>query len=362
MENLGVNRSFWQGKRVFLTGHTGFKGAWLSVWLRMMGAKVTGFSLDPATEPALFRVADVAQGMRTVIGDIRDLTTLRACMEEAQPEIVMHLAAQAIVRESYLDPLGTYATNVMGTAHVLDVARGLRSVRAVLVVTSDKCYENREWPWGYRENDAMGGYDPYSSSKGCAELVAAAYRRSFGRRPDGGTIGIATARAGNVIGGGDWSKDRIVPDAMRAFSEGATLRVRNPMAVRPWQHVLEPLRGYLMLCERLWDAPAEYGEAWNFGPAEQDVCDVGRLADRLAAYWGGNAQWRLDEGAHPHEARTLKLECSKARAELKWRPRWDLEKTLEMTVAWYRQYYDGDGMMRKFTERQIEEYEKDVVR
>lgn len=352
-----IDRLFWHGRRVFLTGHTGFKGSWLSLWLNCLGAELTGYALAPPTRPSLFEIADVPLGMKSLEGDIRDFTRLRAAMEQTLPEVVIHMAAQPLVRDSYSDPVGTYATNVMGTVYVLEVARHTPSVRVVLNVTSDKCYENRELLWGYRENEPMGGYDPYSSSKGCAELVTAAYRRSFFANGDGHAVAAASARAGNVIGGGDWAEDRIVPDAMRAFMAGHSLKVRNPKAVRPWQHVLEPLSGYLLLCKKLCENPEDYAEAWNFGPREGDARPVSYLADRMAELWSDGATWEQDDGAHPHEARHLMLDCSKAEARLHWTPRWNLDQALSAAVSWYRSYHHGDMDMRKLILQQIESYE-----
>lgn len=349
-----IDHSFWRGRRVFVTGHTGFKGGWLSLWLQQLGARVTGYALDPPTEPSLFKVAGVGAGMESIAGDIRDLERLASAMRAADPEIVIHLAAQPLVRNSYLDPVGTYATNVMGTVHVLEAARRLSGLRVALNVTSDKCYENREWPWGYREDEPMGGHDPYSSSKGCAELVTAAYRRSFfnGHKP---CAALASARAGNVIGGGDWASDRLIPDAVRAFVSGKPLRVRHTDAVRPWQHVLEPLAGYLSLCEKLWHEPRRYAEPWNFGSNEEEARPVSYLAQALVEQWGDNAVWEPDAGTHPHETHHLKLDAKKARARLGWQPCWSLDQALTETVAWYKAWQAGQDM-RAFTLEQIDAY------
>ncbi|UUL82165.1 CDP-glucose 4,6-dehydratase [Sphingomonas qomolangmaensis] len=337
-----VDPTFWCGRRVFMTGHTGFKGSWLSLWLQDMGAVVTGYALTPVGEVSLFDAARVADGMRSVIGDIRDLESLRSAMAEADPEIVIHMAAQPLVRLSYRDPLGTYETNVMGTAKVLEAARAMPALRAVVSVTTDKCYENQEWDWGYRENEPMGGHDPYSNSKGCAELVTSAYRASF--FAPGGQVALASARAGNVIGGGDWAADRIVPDAMAAFAKGEVLQVRNPNAIRPWQHVLEPLSGYLVLAQALWRGGAEFAEGWNFGPGGDDAQTVAEVIGTLQAAWGAGASWQHDDGEHPHEARYLKLDTSKARNRLGWRPVWSVEHTLERIVAWHRSWLAGNDM------------------
>lgn len=334
--------NFWAGRRVFITGHTGFKGGWLSLWLQKMGAKVKGFALDPDFTPNLFTEARVAEGMESVIGDIRDLDRLRAELVSFRPEVVLHLAAQPLVRLSYRDPVGTYATNVMGTVNLLEAVRACPEVQAAVIVTTDKCYENREWPWGYRENEAMGGHDPYSSSKGCAELVCAAYRRSFFHAPDAARIG--SARAGNVIGGGDWSEDRLVPDILRAFDAGRPVPIRNPVSTRPWQHVLEPLSGYLVLAEALVDRGAEVAGGWNFGPRDEDAQPVQWIVDRMIERWGEGASWMRDEGFHPHEARYLKLDISKAREALRWQPSWTLDEALGRIVDWHRAWRNGADM------------------
>jgi CDP-glucose 4,6-dehydratase len=353
--------SFWRGKRVLVTGHTGFKGSWLSLWLQRLGAEVTGYSLAPATRPSLFELAAVGERMRSIEGDVRDLDHLRRVMEEAAPEVVIHMAAQALVKASYADPVQTYATNVMGTVHLLEAVRRTLSVRAVVVVTSDKCYENREWVWGYRENEPMGGFDPYSNSKGCAELVTSAYRKSF-FPPDGGShAAIASARAGNVIGGGDWAMDRLIPDMLRAFLAEQPVRIRNPHAIRPWQHVLEPLAGYLRLAERLWEGAGEYADGWNFGADDQESRPVSWIVERLTALWGEGARWEIDAGEHPHEAHYLKLDCSKARELLGWAPVLGLDEALEWIVDWYRAYAAGDDV-RGVTEAQILRYQEGLAR
>jgi len=352
-----VDTSFWNGKVVLLTGHTGFKGSWISLWLQSMGAKVVGYSLAPPTNPSLFVTANVAEGMTSIVGDIRDLEHLRAVFAEHQPGIVIHMAAQALVRHSYANPVETYSTNVMGTVHVLEAARLAGCVHAIVNVTSDKCYENREWIWGYRENEPMGGYDPYSNCKGCAELVASAYRNSY-FNPDSYAdhrVALASARAGNVIGGGDWAEDRLIPDIMRAIVQGKPVKIRNPHAIRPWQHVLEPLAGYLILAQKLYEDGAAYGEAWNFGPNDEDAKSVSWIAERLTKSWGEGASWVLDGGDHPHEAHYLKLDCSKAKARLSWHPRWYLEDTLGAIVDWYRWHQAGEDM-REMTLVQIAAY------
>ncbi|KAA0593705.1 CDP-glucose 4,6-dehydratase [Azospirillum lipoferum] len=333
---------FWRGRRVFLTGHTGFKGAWLSLMLRRLGAEVTGYSLPPHTTPSLFELAGVADGMTSIIGDILDASSLARAIADCQPEIVLHLAAQPIVRLAYTDPAGTYATNVMGTLNLLEGARRVPSVRSIVVVTTDKCYLNRGWVWGYRENDPLGGNDLYSSSKACTEILTASFRHSFfpPERHGQHGVGIATARAGNVIGGGDWAPDRLVPDAIRAFTRGDTLRLRYPGAVRPWQHVLEPLEGYLRLAMRLWQDGAAHADAWNFAPLPSGERPVGWMADRLAALWG-DGRVEVEQADHPHEDTVLRLDATKARVSLGWEPLFDLNETLEQTVAWYRAQAGG---------------------
>jgi CDP-glucose 4,6-dehydratase len=344
--------SFWRGKRVFLTGHTGFKGGWLSLWLQALGAEVHGFALAPDTEPNLFTVANVANGMASsTFGDIRDAAVLAQALRACDPEVVIHMAAQPLVRASYDDPVGTYATNVMGTVHLLEAVRGAAGVRAVVNITTDKCYENREWLWGYREDEPMGGHDPYSSSKGCAELVTSAYRRSF---LNSGTA-LASARAGNVIGGGDWAADRLVPDLLKAFEHNEPVVIRNPHATRPWQHVLEPLSGYLQLAERLWNDGQAVAEGWNFGPADDDAQPVGWIVERMAALWGDGRSWRLDASPQPHEAQMLKLDCSKARQRLGWTPRWRLADTLARIVHWHQAWLAGADM-RAHCLQEIAEY------
>ncbi len=335
-----ITRDFWSGKRVLVTGHTGFKGSWLVLWLHALGARVTGYALQPPTDPALWNSLILSEPFRSEIADIRDAERLVHLFRQVQPKLVFHLAAQSLVRPSYEDPVATYATNVMGTLNVLEAVRRTGGVRAVVNVTSDKCYENREWHRGYREDDAMGGYDPYSSSKGCAELLTAAYRNSFfnPERHDTHGVSLASARGGNVVGGGDWAQDRLVPDVMRAALRGQPARIRNPSAVRPWQHVLDPLHGYLILAERLWRNGAEFAGGWNFGPAEEDAVPVRKVADQLVSRWGNGAGWIADPGPHPHEAHYLYLDCSKARSLLGWRPRLAFADALAWTVDWYRGY------------------------
>lgn len=354
MEGMGMNREFWQGKRVFLTGHTGFKGSWLSLWLQQLGAQVTGYALEAATEPSLFKVAKVGEGMTSVIGDVRDFLRLQQAMQIAQPEIVIHLAAQPLVLDSYANPLETYSTNVMGTVHLLEAIRHTAGVRAVVNVTSDKCYENREWAWGYRENEPMGGYDPYSSSKGCAELVTSAYRNSYFNPQHG--VALASARAGNVIGGGDWAAGRLLPDILRALAAGEAVAIRHPQAIRPWQHVLEPICGYLALAQALYEGGADFAEAWNFGPADDDAKPVEWVVEQFITLWGKGASYQV-EAASPglHEAHYLKLDCSKARMKLHWQPRWPLRTALEKICQWQQAYLGGQDM-REFTCQQINTY------
>ena len=362
LESLAVNPTFWRNRRVLLTGHTGFKGSWLALWLDALGAQVTGYALAPATTPSLFELAQVTRAVRSVEGDVRDLVGLQRALADSRAEVVIHMAAQSLVRRSYTSPVETYETNVLGTVNLLEAVRQARGVRAVVVVTSDKCYENREWVWGYRESEPMGGRDPYSSSKGCAELVTAAYRQSFfavqagARRAD--VPAVASARAGNVIGGGDWAEDRLVPDIMRAIWQDEAVVIRHPAAVRPWQHVLDPLGGYLLLAERLCgEEGARYAEGWNFGPGDEDARPVRWIVERVTAAWGAGARWELDAaGQHPHEAHYLKLDCTQARTQLGWRPRWSISQALDATVAWYRGYKAGQDV-RDMTIEQINAYE-----
>jgi CDP-glucose 4,6-dehydratase len=348
-----MDTTFWKSRKVFVTGHTGFKGSWLALWLLSMGADLYGYALDPPTDPSLYRLLDLEGRFRSTRGDIRDLPALESALRDFKPEVVIHMAAQPLVRLSYESPVETYAVNVLGTVHVLDAVRRTPSVRAVVVVTSDKCYENQEWQSPYREHEPMGGHDPYSSSKGCAELVTAAYRRSF--FSTGHPVAVASARAGNVIGGGDWALDRLVPDIVRAFSAGEPVVIRNPEAVRPWQHVLEPLAGYLMLAERLLaDGPA-FAEAWNFGPADSDARPVGYLVSEMARLWGATASWHSASQEKVHEAHLLRLDSAKARGRLGWSPRWGLDETLAKTVEWYKLFYGGHDV-RACTLSQIQSF------
>lgn len=353
-----LNRSFWKGRRVLLTGHTGFKGSWLSLWLDALGAKVTGYALGPPTQPNLFEQLGVASTIRSIRADIRDFPRLKSAIAECSPQVVIHMAAQSVVRRGYADPIETYSSNVMGTVNVLEALRQLRQPCAVVNVTSDKCYENREWVWGYRENEPMGGRDPYSNSKGCAELVTTAYRESF-FSPDSieqHGIALASARAGNAIGGGDWTSDQLIPDIMRAFLAGRPCLIRNPSAFRPWQFVLEPLRGYLMLAERLTGDGPRFASGWNFGPVDADAKPVSWIADELARSWGNRSSWNKDPADHPREAHALKLDASKAGICLDWHPVLPLQQALEWIVEWYRAYQLGHDLER-LTRSQIERYE-----
>ena len=352
-----VRESFWRGRRVLITGHTGFKGAWLAIWLQMLGAQVAGFALPAAGHPNLYLAARVGRGMRSREGDVRNLDALHATVRDLQPEVILHLAAQPIVRLSYADPVGTFSTNVLGTVHLLEAARRVESVRSLVVVTSDKCYENREWHWSYREKSALGGRDPYSASKACAELVTRAFRKSFfeGDGDEARELAVATARAGNVIGGGDWAEDRLVPDTVRALNAGRTVELRYPEAIRPWQHVLEPLSGYLQLAERLHEEGSRFAQPWNFAPPEEDARAVGWLVQRIQRRWGVAAEWSPQGGPRPHEHIYLKLDSSKARAQLGWGSRLRIDETVAWTVDWYREFGRGADA-RALVERQIAAY------
>ncbi|GAB3520435.1 CDP-glucose 4,6-dehydratase [Photobacterium alginatilyticum] len=354
-----MNPDFWRGKKVFVTGHTGFKGSWLSLWLHEMGAIVKGYSLPAPTTPSLYEEARVGGCVENEEGDIRNFEQLRDSISLFQPEIVFHMAAQPLVRLSYDDPIGTYSTNVMGTVHLLEAVKQVGSIKAVVNITSDKCYENREWVWGYREEEAMGGYDPYSNSKGCAELVASSYRQSFFNEDKYEEHGcaLASVRAGNVIGGGDWADDRLIPDMLKAFSNGDAVEIRSPHAVRPWQHVLEPLSGYITIAEHLYENGTDYAEGWNFGPREDDAKPVQWIVENLVHQWGSDASWYLTEGEHPHEAHYLKLDCSKAKMRLNWQPVWGLEETLNRIVVWQKAWLNGADI-KQHTLNEIQEYMK----
>jgi len=353
-----VNRQFWQGKKVFITGHTGFKGSWLSLWLLSMGADVYGYSLKPPTVPSLFELCRLDKMVQTKIADVRDYLCLEKSMQEFQPEIVIHMAAQALVRDSYKIPVDTYAINVMGTVHLLEAAKKTASVSTILNITTDKCYENKEWAWGYRENEPMGGYDPYSSSKACSELVTSAYRSSFfnPEQYEVHKVSLASARAGNVIGGGDWATDRLIPDCVKSLINNEPILIRNPNAIRPWQHVLEPLAGYLMLCEKQYNEGAHYAEGWNFGPDDKDAKSVEYIVNKMCTLWGDHAQYIIDDGQHPHEAHYLKLDCSKAKSILKWQPKWSLDLALAKIVAWNHGYIADKKAVTDISIQQINEY------
>ena len=356
----GVVMTFWSGKKVFITGHTGFKGSWLCLWLHKLGAEVHGYALEPPTQPSLFELAHVADLLTShQVADIRDGVVLSAAIQRVQPEIVIHMAAQPLVRESYQIPAETYATNVMGTVNLLESIRQCPSVKSVVNVTTDKCYENKEWVWAYRENEPMGGFDPYSSSKACSELVTAAYRQSFFNQQqyEEHGVALASARAGNVIGGGDWAKDRLIPDCIDALLANKTIRIRNPYSIRPWQHVLEPLSGYISLAQKLYESGPDYAEGWNFGPSDEDAKSVEWIVKRLCDQWGGGACYEIDSGDHPHEAHYLKLDCSKAHMRLNWQPRWGLSKTLSVILEWVAGY-KADENIYEICLKQIDEYER----
>ncbi len=357
--NSQIGRRFWEGKKVFLTGHTGFKGAWLCSWLHILGAEVAGYALKPPTDPSLYELCGIDDLVHSTIADVRDKDSLARALRSAQPDIVIHMAAQPLVRDSYKIPGETYEINVMGTVNLFEAVRTGNTVKAVINVTTDKCYENKEWVWGYRENEPLGGYDPYSNSKACSELVTSSYRSSYFNPKEYASHGvaIASARAGNVIGGGDWAADRLIPDFVRAILKGEKVLIRNPHAIRPWQHVLEPLSGYLALAQKLYESGPHYCGAWNFGPDDNDAKPVEWIVKRLCSKWGGQASYEIDKGAHPHEAHYLKLDCSKAKAELGWRPRWNLEKAIDGIVEWTRIYKEG-GDVSKVCATQIEEYSK----
>lgn len=353
-----ISPSFWKGRRVFLTGHTGFKGSWMALWLTQMGATVCGYSLEPPSEPSLFQISRVEERIQHIQADVRDLPRLSEAMQSFSPQVVFHLAAQSLVRLSYVEPVATYATNVMGTVNVLESIRHTPSVKAAVLITTDKCYENREWQWGYRENDRLGGHDPYSNSKACAELVGAAYRDSFfapEKLAEHG-VAVATARAGNVIGGGDWALDRLIPDLVRGFVAGDRVVIRNPHAIRPWQHVLEPIRGYIQLAERLLASDTAFASAWNFGPCEQDAQPVEWIVRQLAERWSPDASWTIDQGPHPHEATYLKLDCARAHTLLGWHPTLNLSGALQLIVEWYKHWQAGSDM-QKITLDQIVAYQ-----
>ncbi len=352
-----MNYKFWAKKRVFITGHTGFKGSWLCLWLNSLGAEVTGYALDPPSDPSLFQLCNIHELVYSQKGDVRDLTFLQKSICDARPEVVIHMAAQPLVRDSYKNPVETYEVNAMGTVNVLEAIRNTEGVKALINVTTDKCYENKEWLWGYRENEPFGGYDPYSNSKACSELITAAYRSSFFNPAQYGIHGVAvaSARAGNVIGGGDWAKDRLIVDCINALLQNEKIRIRNPHAVRPWQHVLEPLAGYLNLAEKLYSKGFEFAEGWNFGPDESDAKSVEWIVARLCQKWEGSSGYYVDMGEHPHEANYLKLDCSKAKNRLNWYPKWNLEKAIEYIIEWTIAY-KANKDIREMCLKQIAEY------
>lgn len=346
---------FWNGKKVLITGHTGFKGSWLSLWLQKLGAEVVGYALEEPTIPSLFKVAKIDEHVVSIINDIRNKDMLFNTIKKYKPDIIFHLAAQSLVRKSYDNPVETFETNVMGTVNLLDVVRNSESVKVVINITSDKCYENKEWPWGYREIDPMGGYDPYSCSKGCSELVTNSFRQSYFK---GKNIHLASVRAGNVIGGGDWAEDRLVPDIIKSLIKNESLYIRNPFAIRPWQHVLEPLNGYMLLAEKMWQHGEKYSGAWNFGPDDDHVITVGELTNKFTKLWNVNFKVKKDSSKQPHEAMLLKLDCSKAKLKLGWYPKLNLEDTLMWTVDWYKEFVSNSDEMKEVTLKQIEAYER----
>ncbi|MBE0426179.1 MAG: CDP-glucose 4,6-dehydratase [Nitrospirae bacterium] len=349
-----MDKSFWKDKKVMITGHTGFKGSWLSIWLKRIGANVVGYSLPPPTNPSLFEIANVNRGITSIEGDIRNFEYLKSTIDRYRPEIIIHMAAQALVRYGYENPLETYSTNVMGTVNILESVRQVNGVRVLVIVTSDKCYDNKEWCWGYRENDTLGGRDPYSSSKACAEMVTTAYCKSYFSHND---VAIASVRAGNVIGGGDWSEDRLIPDIMKAFMEHRPVIIRSPQSIRPWQYVLDPLYGYLLLAERLWSNGQEYAGGWNFGPPKEDAKPVSWIVEEIKKMWGDDASWELDNySGNPKEALCLKLDCSKAKHLLGWSPNLNLHIALKWIVDWYRAYMQNENM-QKYSNDEIIRYE-----
>lgn len=337
---------FWNNKKVFITGHTGFKGSWLSMWLLSMGADVKGFSLSPPSSISLFEESYLAKAIDSEHGDIRDYESLLRSLKVFKPDIVLHLAAQSLVRKSYLSPRETYSTNVMGSLNIFEAVREIGGVKVILNITSDKCYENKEWVWGYRENEPMGGFDPYSSSKACAEILTSSYRQSYFDSDDYPNHGVAlaSARAGNVIGGGDWAEDRLIPDILKAFQEQQAVLIRNPNAVRPWQHVLEPLSGYLLLAEKLYQEGPKHAEGWNFGPLSHNELCVQDIVSALANLWGKSAKWSIDDNKQVHEAHFLKLDCSKAKTQLGWSPKWDIQEVLKRIVDWHQAWMNGQEM------------------
>ncbi len=360
VNTINFNKLFngiYNNKKVLVTGHTGFKGSWLCLLLHKLGADIYGYAMEPPTTPSLFKVANIDEIITSYIGDIRDYDYLSKVIKNVKPDVIIHMAAQPLVRESYKHPVETYATNVMGTVNLLDIVKNINSVKAIVNVTTDKCYENREWHWGYRENEPMGGYDPYSNSKGCSELVTSSFRNSFFNplQYDKHGVALASARAGNVIGGGDWAKDRLIPDFFRAITKGEKIKIRNPYAIRPWQHVLEPLTGYLMLVEKLITEGTAYAQAWNFGPDDRDAKNVEWIINRIVELWGNDVKFKIDGTTQHHEANYLKLDCSKAKAELKWYPKWNIQKALRSIVSWNKAYFNNENI-RNICFKQITDY------
>ena len=354
-----MNPHFWKNKNILITGHTGFKGSWLSIWLKTLGANITGYSLPPPTNPSLFKLAKVCEGMNSIEGDIRDLDRITAVLKKHSPEILIHMAAQPLVVKSYEDPYNTFTTNMLGTLNILEAVRHSESIKTVIIVTSDKCYQNKEWIWGYREHDNLGGIDPYSNSKACAELITSAYRSSYFQRSGGSpskNISVATVRAGNVIGGGDWAQYRLIPDIMNSIIDDNFITIRNPESIRPWQFVLEPLDGYLTLAEQLHANGNEYAESWNFGPNESDAQTVDWIVKKLSALWDSEVSWKVLPQSHPYESKYLKLDCSKAHQQLQWRPKLNLNTTLEWVIEWYRGYCNKSNL-KELTEKQIKTYQ-----
>jgi CDP-glucose 4,6-dehydratase len=357
MEIATPDKRFWKGKKVFVTGHTGFKGSWLCILLNYLGAEVYGYALEPNTQPALYNFCNIDSFVHSTIGDIRDIEKLKSSLQNSNPDIIIHMAAQPLVRLSYQNPVETFDINVMGTVHLLESARYCSNVKAIVNVTTDKCYENKEWPWGYRENEPMGGYDPYSSSKGCSELVTSAYRNSFfnPNQYSKHGVAVASARAGNVIGGGDWAEDRLIPDFVRSIQNNQKILIRSPKAIRPWQHVLEPLSGYLVLAEALYTNGTEFAQAWNFGPNEDDVKNVEWIVNTICEKWGNGAAFAIDPNPQPHEATYLKLDCSKAKTMLNWHPRWDINKTIQSIIEFNKAFQNKENIL-ELCMKQIENY------
>lgn len=354
---MQIKDNFWKNKKVLITGHTGFKGSWLCLWLNSLGTDITGYALEPPTDPSLFKLCRINEIVNSVISDIRDFSALQSAIQLAAPEIIIHMAAQPLVRESYLNPTETYMTNVMGTVNLLNSIRNCNSVRVVINVTTDKCYENKEWFWGYRETEPLGGYDPYSSSKACSEIVTSAFRNSFFNIKDYDThrVAVASARAGNVIGGGDWADDRLIPDCIRSLLENKEIHIRNPNATRPWQHVLDPLSGYMILAKKLYNFGPDYSEAWNFGPNDDDARSVEWVVKKLCSKWGNKASYVVDNGTHPHEANYLKLDISKVKSRLSWAPTWDINTAIEKTIEWSKAYLKNEDL-RECCLKQINEF------